>query len=195
MVWALILSGVLTSTPVINEVSWGNLQWVEIYNPHDAPIHLDGWTLKNSRGSDPLYGTIPPRGYAVIVTSQYEFEQIYPNTGATIIEVPDGVIGSGLTSNDLLLLVNPHGDVVDFVNWGDPDPTWPNYLPQVWSPGIQTHQTVIGRIPNGYDSDQPFDWRGIRVPTPGSENLLTTGLTPASWGKIKAIFSIQRRSF
>ena len=189
MLWAYILSGILTSFPVINEVSFGNVQWVEIYNPHATSISLSGWQLRNSSGADNLSGAIPPQGYVVIVSSRAQFESAFPNFNGVIVEVSDGSLGSGLRTNDMLQLINPHGDIVDQVNWGEPDYNWPNANPSLWSPGIQTRKTVIGRVPNGQDTDQVLDWRGIKTPTPGSENLFVTGLTPSSWGKIKAIFS------
>lgn len=192
MIWVYILAGVLTSYPVINEVSYGDLEWVEIYNPHATSISLSGWQIRNAWGSDVLSGTIPPQGYIVIVTSRTQFESAYPNFVGELAEISDGSIGSGLGTNDMLQLINPHGDVVDQVNWGEPDYNWPNANPSLWSPGVPTRRNIIGRIPNGQDTDQVLDWRGIRAPTPGTENLVITGLTPSSWGKIKAIFSVPK---
>ncbi len=191
-VW-ILLATLLVSHPVINEVSWGDLQWVEIYNPGPDPVVLDQWAIGNAYDWDPLYGTIPPGGYLLVVPDEAQFRQYFPELEVPMVEMPDGTIGSGLRANDLLILVDAQGVPVDLVNWGTPDPNWPNYRVDLWEPGVTNQREVIGRLPNGQDTDSPLDWRPLRVATPGTENRLAAGLTPSSWGKIKALFSEKRR--
>lgn len=174
---------------VLNEVSMGSLQWVEIYNPTSSNISLEGWKIRNRSGEDVLHGTVSPHSYFLIVNYRDNFHVVFPNVTAPIFEPVDHSIGSGLNrSADMLQLVNPEGEVVDQINWGTPDPSWRYYTVSLWYPGILVNSELIARIPNGRDRDSATDWRVPSNPTPGSENPVMSGLDSSSWGKIKALF-------
>ncbi|HDM90959.1 MAG TPA: lamin tail domain-containing protein [candidate division WOR-3 bacterium] len=180
---------------VINEVSFGDLQWVELHNLTGAEVNLNGWIIENAKGADELYGTIPPFGYIVITESKSLFTQAFPDVDRNrVLEIRDGSIGKGLSGkSDMLLLKDSRGNIVDFLNWGQPDPFWPNYISSLWDPGITPIKTVIARIPDGQDTDSPYDFKSVGQPTPGEENPTSSGLDVSSWGKIKAIFSGGRK--
>jgi hypothetical protein len=68
--------------------------------------------------------------------------------------------------------------VIDQVNWGMPDPAWPNYDPDMWNPGLD--MTVLatgnkdrtwGRTPADQDTNQARppngDWTIHEVASPG----------------------------
>ncbi len=201
MISILITVGVTSLYPlegyplIINEFSRGAIQWVEIYNPTSNKINLDGWKIRNAFGEDPLWGSIGPHGYLVIVSSRSSFNELFPTfNNSGLIEIQDHTIGSGLNwKNDMLSLIDPDGNISDCVNWGIPDPGWKYSNPFLWNPGISSNSDVIARYPNGKDTDSPVDFRGTSKPTPGSVNLQTSGLDTSTWGKIKALFSGKRR--
>lgn len=175
---------------VINEIGFGDLCWVELYNPTGSPVNLQGWRLQTQDGEELLQGTVPPQGYLVITEDEGRFRAHYPQTTCPLWAPPDGRIGSGLNpSAGALILRASDGSVVDFVNWGTPSPSWTHYLPQMWDPGPQPRTGFLCRVPNGRDTDQPSDWRSLDHATPGARNPYPTGLGRTSWGRIKAIFS------
>jgi hypothetical protein len=176
---------------VINEISLGDNHWIEIYNPTSQVIDLSGWKIANRNGVDELSGVVYPRSYYVVAEAP-DFSGGLPGH---LYLVPDGEIGNGLSSSaDMIALINPNGTVIDQVNWGTPSPSWPSYGVPLWNPGISVSPgAYLARIPNGVDRDLPQDFKNVFIPTPGQPNPLTTGLDTSSWGKIKALFSGQRR--
>jgi len=177
---------------LINEVSRGEVKWVEIYNPTMHDVNLDGWKLRNSNGEDMLSGVIQAHGYLVVCESRSELTQNF-EVQSQILELPDRRIGSGLNANaDMLVLLDNRGRIVDFVNWGHPNPNWRFYFKDLWNPGVIASGSVIGRLPNALDRDLPDDFRGLGMATPGAMNQTYAGLGTASWGKIKAIFAGQK---
>lgn len=187
----LIFSDLWSEHLVINEVSLGDNRWIEIYNPTAQVIDLSGWKIVNRNGSDELGSVIYPGGY-IIVAENSNFPGGFPGHP---YHIPDGEIGNGLSSTaDMLALVDPQGEVIDLVNWGTPSSSWSNYNSSLWNPGITySPGAYLARVPNGIDRDTPRDFKNVYIPTPGQANPLTTGLDTSSWGKIKALFSGQRR--
>ena len=73
-------------------------EWIELYNPLDEPILLDGWLLADGVGTIAApTGTIVANGY-------------------TVIELPANKLNNG---GDELTLVNPHGATMAAVSYGD----------------------------------------------------------------------------
>ena len=52
ILFSFIFSGPVfaTSTPYLTELNVGGSQWVEIYNPGDASVNLNGWKIGNQSG-------------------------------------------------------------------------------------------------------------------------------------------------
>ncbi len=77
-------------------------EWVEIYNPLDSTVDLDGWAVETIHGgthSLPLSGQITPGGYAVFT---------FPSTA-----IDNGQAGDPFNDGDSISLVNPSGAVMD----------------------------------------------------------------------------------
>jgi DNA uptake protein ComE-like DNA-binding protein len=58
-------------------------QYIELYNPYNETLLLDGWKIEGTFGSIDLYGQIPPQAY-LIITDEYTDDAEYD--GGT----PDG---------------------------------------------------------------------------------------------------------
>jgi hypothetical protein len=143
-------------------------EWIELYNPTDQEVNLKKWRICDNYDCisiDPNV-SIPAEGYALV------------SHDATIWkywEIKDGVVviyelgGSFALNNDadMLILKNADNSIVDQMNWGIPTTTWPNYNSGVWNPGapdvIEGH--MLGRVPSGYDTDQPSDWHDLALPS------------------------------
>src|SRR5207249_8019917 len=75
--------------------------------------------------------------------------------------------------------------VIDVVNWGPPNPNWPNYQAfqtYFWvnnAPTMPTDTTMsLQRYPDGRDTDQPTDW--VALPRSPSHPPPTYTPTPSS---------------
>jgi hypothetical protein len=101
---------------VINEVAWSGTpadegdQWIELYNPTESPLDLDGWTLAlQSTGSTvALSGVIEPQGFYLLEA----------NHDGVISDILADLIASiYMPSNgDTLGLYDPTGTLVDSAN-------------------------------------------------------------------------------
>ena len=197
VILGILIAGFLhAGSIVINEVSLGNLKWVELYNTTSQSINLNGWKIRNSSGEDDLNGIIRPHSYFLIVSYLSDFYAVYPDVSCPKYEPADHTIGSGLRrSADMLQLIDSDGNVVDQINWGTPDPSWPNYTVSLWYPGILLNSDILARIPNGRDRNASTDWRVPSHATPGNPNPVMSGLDSSSWGKIKALFGASGGKF
>ena len=77
-------------------------EWVEVYNPLESTVDLEGWTAETTHGgthSLPLSGQIAPGGYAVFA---------FPETA-----IDNGQAWDPFNDGDSISLVNPSGAVVD----------------------------------------------------------------------------------
>lgn len=89
-------------------------EWFELTNSGDAKVDLSGWTIADNRSSDPLDGLIIPPGATVAIG-------VSPEAAPEILPlISDGRIGNGLANaGDRLTLINPEGEVVSAVSWGN----------------------------------------------------------------------------
>ena len=89
-------------------------EWVELHNPTDRAVDLNGWQLTDNAASDVLSaGVIPAGGYAVIAASQAAAPDI-----ASVFLVSDGRLGNGLANTgDTVTLIDPAGRIVDSVDY------------------------------------------------------------------------------
>jgi len=143
--------------------------WVELYNQTGVPVDVSGWSICDNSSCDDFgaSGTIPPNGFAVIAGSEYALSEVHVPSDFVKIILPDGHIGNGLsTTTDMLVLKRPDGEIMDQMNWGEPNASWPNYNPQVWTPGVTPPQegNVLARVPSGYDTNSPDDWQELGFP-------------------------------
>ena len=125
--------------PLGNESSAGLYnEAIEIYNPSDTTVCLNGWVLKDRYDADNIIPfpdstvlescptciistCLPPFGFGVILDRDYT-NPSSPNptpysfpSGTVLMSVNDAQLGNGLSQNDTLYLINPYGDTVDMV--------------------------------------------------------------------------------
>jgi|CXWL01.1.fsa_nt_gi hypothetical protein len=154
---------------VINEVLYDSIgagndangEWVELHNPGDSPVSLEGWALADATSADVLDAvTIPGRGFIVIAASE-EFLVRYPDFNGELL-VLDGRVGNGLgNEGEVLVLVEPSGRFVDAVSWGDNT--------DALKPSIDDAPAghSIERLVSGTDSNRADDFVDNGAPSPG----------------------------
>jgi hypothetical protein len=149
--------------------SEGDNEWVEIYNQTNIDLDISGWEICDNSSCDVLPQTapIPAFGFGVITasTTTWGFWNI-PNNIRKIV-LSDGNIGNRLgNSEDMLVLKRPDGVIVDQMNWGVPNTSWNNHNDELWNPGVVdvTEGNTLARVPSGYDTDQPSDWKELTPP-------------------------------
>lgn len=157
----------------------GTNEWVEIYNQTNVPLDISGWKICDNNSCDTLPATplIPAQKYAVIVaTSTTATSTTVSNSLPAYWYLPSEVtqinlgqkIGDGLNNDeDMLVLKRPDGVIVDQMNWGTPNTGWANYNANVWNPGAVdvAEGNVLARVPSGFDTDQPSDWKELKPPS------------------------------
>lgn len=144
-------------------------EWVEIYNQTNVPIDLNGFLLCDGDTCDVLSATttVPAGGYAVVTGDASTWN--YWNVPGNVVKIvlPDGTVGNELDDNaDMLLLKRPDGMILDQMNYGTVTPSWPNANADLWDPGVPDvpQGQMLGRKPNGYDTNQPSDWHDFAPP-------------------------------
>jgi hypothetical protein len=109
-------------TIVINEVAWAGTaasatdEWIELWNPSAALIHLDGWVLTDDNDIRiNLTGPLPPGAHAVLERSD-------DRTLSDLVAA--GIIRGALAdSGERLRLIDPSGAEIDAV--GSVGEGWP----------------------------------------------------------------------
>ena len=112
----LLAPSVVLASVVINEVAWmgstnsPNDEWIELYNPENYIISVEGWSIKSQSNSPTisLKGSIPAGGYFLLERTN---DDSVPNIKANQIY-------SGALSNDgeNLILTDNSGIIQDQVN-------------------------------------------------------------------------------
>ncbi len=105
---------------VVNEIQYQDtVEWVELHNPTDTLISLQGWFLQDASGhtSAPLSGTLPPGGYRVLTASP-SFATLWPGVPHTVLAPWPTLNNAG----DTLYLCDSLGHAWDAVpyeaSWG-----------------------------------------------------------------------------
>jgi len=146
-------------------------EWIELYNPLSNDVNLKNWEICDNTDCKTIHPdvSIPALGYALLSHDASTWQQYW--------EVPAGVEKINLggapshlaldNTADMLVLKNADGVVIDQMNWGAPDSSWPNYNLDVWNPGAPDVAAghMLGRVPSGYDTDQPSDFKDLALPT------------------------------
>lgn len=134
-------------------------EWIEIINPSDTPVDVGGWRLSDNAATDILPSAIlSPGGYLVIAATPANVA-----ADATVVGVPDGRIGNGLSNNgDVVTLADAAGAVVDSVDYRNPpiplpeagrsialrDGAWVvNVAPSPGGPGVQPILATLAAEP------------------------------------------------
>ena len=150
-------------------------EFIELYNPGDAPVDLEGWILKKktSSGSESnlvssakFFGVIPAFGYFLVVPQAKE-----DGTPAYQGDVSSDLYYSGKTysfaKNNTLLLYNPNKDLVDKVGFGE---VHDYETAPIENPGIG--ESIGRKFTAGIyeDMDNNASDFEIQIPTPKAEN-------------------------
>ena len=153
-------------------------EWIELYNPTDKPIDVEGWRIVDNNEEDLIEGDdvngngttiIPPHGYAIITDSD---TQVYDNfvvaEDAIKLRVEDNSIGYRLGNReDKLILKNATGAIVDAIEWGF------DYIDVPGSPIPDVNEGYsIARYTNVDTDNTLADFYDETDPTPGSENIV-----------------------
>ncbi len=160
--WLLIGCGLVgirataAGTPVLNEIFYhgqndlDDLEWIEVYNPGEAPAELGGWRIGGGvEFTFPAGTRLAPGGFAVLCRDAHRFREYY--------EVPvAGEFRKSLSNGgDTVELVDGSGRVVDRVKYDDAAP-WP-----VAADGVGAS---LERITPTAPGEDPQNWVASPVP-------------------------------
>ena len=144
-------------------------EWVELYNPTNETINISGWEICDDEicvvlSSEDL--NISPKSFALVSRSAatWNYWHIPSETIKIVLANPSLFYLNNL--GDMLSLKNSAGVIIDQMNWGIPDESWVNYNNDLWNPGcsITPEGYMLGRFPNGYDTNQPSDFKEFALP-------------------------------
>jgi len=165
-------------------------RWIELYNPGTVDTNIKGWTLcaRDNCGKITKDGIVAPGSYALISHSKETCDKWYA-PGNILVVGQNQMAGPLLIFdpvNEMLTLLNPDAMIIDQVNWGFTDSTWPNYNSLLWNPGLTAVGIgrSIGRNPDGFDTDQASDWIDFATPIIGA---IDTGKDLWPFGKTHTI--------
>ncbi len=142
-------------------------EWIELYNPTNAAVDLQGWTIYNHNDHATIHNKleIPALGYAILThdATTEKYWEIPTNVSVSYQLGGQFIMDN---DNDMLVLKDGNEAVVDQMNWGTPDPAWDNYSDNLWNPGVVDADEgfMIGRVPAGFDTDQVTDWQSLGLP-------------------------------
>lgn len=127
---------------IINEVAWMGThasatdEWIELFNPGDAAVDLNGWTLRWNERQVRLRGEIPAKGYFLLERTD----------DSTVADVEADLIYTGSLRNggEILQLFDRDESLVDSANADG----------GAWPAGHNVNKTAMQRIdPSLPDSD------------------------------------------
>ncbi len=118
-------------------------EWFELSNSSDAEIQLEGWTIADAFGQDPLPPIAIPAGASIVIAASSNAD-VEP-----LATIEDERIGRGLNDDgDDLILTDPTGAEHDRVSWGD-------------------ETTAAPKAGTSLQRDAPDSQPKIEAPTPG----------------------------
>ncbi|MFN3301759.1 MAG: lamin tail domain-containing protein [Patescibacteria group bacterium] len=123
----------------------GEDEWIELYNNTNQEIDLTNWKIEEGSGAQTnLSGIISPKGFFVV----------------------EKIKGYLNNSGDIIKLIDPNGQIIDQVvygNWDDGDKN--DNAP------IAADPNSVARVIDGYDTNQDYlDFKISTIPTKGKPN-------------------------
>ncbi|MEA2098309.1 MAG: lamin tail domain-containing protein [Patescibacteria group bacterium] len=152
-------------------------EWIELYNPTNQIISLKDWKICNSDRCRTINSNndsvkISPLGYAILAhdaTILKYWDILNAEVETTVIYQLGGNFEMN-NDNDMLVLKDPSGEIIDQMNWGTPNGNWNNYNDDLWSPGADDVEKghMLGRVPVGLDTNTKDDWQDFGLPAVSS---------------------------
>lgn len=165
---------------VINEVSVGTTDWVELYN-YGGDVDLTGWVV---RFHDPSLKTWTIPAFTL---GRHQFVRILEGTGTNTTTV----LYSGLTlgwatgTEGQAGLTDASGNGIDYLNWNSP--AVPGPPSGVGFSGTITSSSAYFSRARDIDHDLSSDWTFGAAGTPGALGALQVGTRPRSSIRINEV--------
>ena len=154
---------------VINEINYNSSDeaesgdWVELYNPNDFAVNMEGWFLEDESGNYfpfPAGTSLAEGAYLILVEDADLFSAVYPGI-AYLGEFGKGVLQFGLSGGgERIRLKNADEELIDEVEYDDKDP---------WPEEADGDGPTLQLISPGLDNALPESWEAIAA-TPGALN-------------------------
>lgn len=159
---------------VVNEIMYdpgvGNNEFIEFYNLNKDSLNIGGWSIEDQHAnrykiSDTCF-YIPPGSYFLLIsdTSVLKNYDLFTYKNKTVLNSSS----LGLTTNELILLKDLRGNVIDSVYYSD---KWHN------KNYINTKGRSLERINPYLNSNDQYNWNTCvdqRGATPGKKNSIYT---------------------
>lgn len=159
-------AGTLTIGKVHLQKHSATQDWIELYNPSNQTVNLSDWQVCNAFSCDSLSGSVAPGEYAIVVGDASIHTEISVPWGVEVVVVADGEIGSDLMHYaDIVKLRGSDGVIVDQMNWGNPDTSWPNYNEAAWNGLAGVNDQALARVSLTNDTNTAADWTNYGIPT------------------------------
>jgi hypothetical protein len=135
-------------------------EWFELYNATSQTITLTNWTISDAVSSDVIPTVVITPQEFVVVAASISFSVNYPAFTGTIVYIPGGTIGNGLSNTgDRLTLADNAGVVIDELSYGTNT--------SVFTLPAAAAGHSLERQPIGIDTNTAGDFVDRFPPTPG----------------------------
>ncbi len=170
-------------TVLISEIQTGGDtvrdEFIELYNPNNSPVNLDGWSLKKKTSGgnesnlvDSLSNTIPTQGYFLIVPQISSSTPGY--TGSTSPDIYYSGSTYSMASNNTVILYKPNNNISDKVGFGEAE----DYeTATTTNPG--TSQSISRK--SEFDTDNNLDDFFVSLSSPKNSETSGGFVSPEAW--------------
>ena len=135
-------------------------EWFELYNATSHTITLTNWTISDAVSSDVIPTVVISPQAFVVVAASISFSVNFPAFTGTIVYIPGGTIGNGLSNaGDRLTLADDVGMVIDGLSYGTNT--------SVFTLPAAAAGHSLERQPIGIDTNTAGDFVDRFPPTPG----------------------------